>query len=307
MIEVVKYHYSKVIDKACLSIDALRPYLEKARSMILSFSFRLAIVVIAIMIAMWSGKYVWKYMASQNTFVVSPITFSFEAPEWATDELINEIENIPGLKREYSMFEKDLTSKIAGLYEKNPLISKVYYVERELPNRINIKLELRRPIAIVKRKNREYLVDKDCVRLPAEFYKYPLEDKDAVYIINRRRFKVVEHGEKWDNNAIREGINLLNYLKYNRIDKLLDIGVFDVSNIRKRAKRGKNDINLWTRKGALVKWGCVPSSEKPDELSNHEKLQNLLSVVNEEGTSLAKMEYVDVRWKVPIGKHINFQ
>ena len=302
MIRVLKGPYSIVTDKVRSIIAALRQYLEKAQSIILSFSFKLVIVIAVIMVAMWSGKYAWKYLSNQNMFVVSPITFSFEAPVWTTDELINEIKNIPGLKREYNIFEKDLTRNIAELYEKNPLISKVYYVEREFPGRLNLKLELRRPIAIVKRKDKEYLIDKDCVRLPKKFYKYPLENEDAVYVVNRRRFKVVEHGEKWDNTAIEEGINLLNYLKYNKIDKLLELGAIDVSNVGKRIKRGKSDINLWTRNGTLVKWGCAPSCEKPGELSNYEKLQNLLSVVNEKGPYLVNMEYVDVRWKMPIGK-----
>ena len=57
----------------------------------------------------------------------------------------------------------------------------------------------------------------------------------------------------------------------------------------------------------MIKWGSQPSSENLHELSNFEKLQNLLSVANAEGTDLSNLEYVDVRWKTPIAKRINVQ
>ncbi len=46
----------------------------------------------------------------------------------------------------------------------------------------------------------------------------------------------------------------------------------------------------------------IPSFSAVDELSNSEKLKNLYSVVKAEGSRLAQMEYVDVRWKIPRGK-----
>ncbi len=307
MVEIFKYHYSKVADKVRESLDELRPYLEKTQRITLSFSLWLALVIVVVLAIMWLGKSTWKHLTNRSVFIVSPVKFSFDTPDWATDRLINEIKNIPGLKREYNIFEKDLTKKIAEAYGKNPLIYKVYYIERELPNTINLKLELRRPIAIVKRKGKEYLVDKNCVRLPDEFYEYPERDKNPVYVICNSFSKIPEYGEKWDDRSIKEGVNLLNYLKYNGIDKLLEIATIDVSNVAKRLKSGKSDIILRTEKGTMIKWGCPPSCEKPNELSNYEKLQNLLSVVKEEGTTLANMEYVDVRWKVPLGKRINLQ
>ncbi len=307
MKEIFKYHYSKVVDKVRVSIDALKPYLEKTQKITLSFSLWLVIVIAAVMAIMWLGKSTWKYLSNRSIFVVSPITFSFDTPGWATDRLINEIENFPGLKKKYNIFEKDLTKKIAGTYEKNPLIYKVYHIERKLPNTVNLKLELRKPIAIVKRKGKEYLVDKDCVRLLDKFYEYPERGESPVYIISSRLPKIPKYGEKWDDKSIGEGVNLLNYLRYNGIDKLLKIATIDVSNVARRLKSGKSDIILCTENGTIIKWGCPPSCERPNELSNYEKLQNLLSVAKEEGTTLANMEYVDVRWKVPLGKRITVQ
>ncbi len=307
MRKIPRRNYIKVVDKKKTSIFDLKSYLEKIQKNILSILLKLVIVFMVIIAIMWLGKFTWKYLTNQYMFTVSPITFSFETPTWVTNRYIHEITNLPGLEEKYNMFEKDLTKKIAKIYENSPLISKVYYIEREPPNMINLKFELRRPIAIVKRKGKEYLVDKDCVRLPGEFYKYPEKGENPVYIVSKRSLKAPGYGKKWNNRGIEEGINLLNYLKYNKIDKLLKITTIDVSNIGRRVKDGKSDIILLTKNGAKIKWGCPVSCEKLNELSNYEKLQNLLSVAKEEGIGLANMEYVDVRWKTPFGKRINIR
>ena len=67
---------------------------------------------------------------------------------------------------------------------------------------------------------------------------------------------------------------------------------------------------MWAKGGSLVKAisfldreqypdtvGCSSPCNEPNELSNEEKLQNLLSIAKTEGTNLKQMEYVDVRWK----------
>ena len=307
IIEISKYYYNKVTDRVRMDSDALKPYFQKTQKTILSFSLWLALVIVVVVVIMWLGQVTWKYLTNRNIFVVSPTTFSFDTPDWATNRLVSEIKKTPGLEKKYNIFGQGLTKKIAEAYEKKPFIDKVYHIKRELPNTINLRLGLRKPIAIVKRKGKGYLVDKDYVRLRDEFYEYPEKGENPVYIICNRFSKVPEHGAKWDDRSVEAGMNLLSYLKHNDIDKLLGITTIDVSNVTRRLKSGKSDIILCTETGTIIKWGCPPSCEKPNELSNYEKLQNLLSVVKEEGSTLAKMEYVDVRWKVPLGKRINVQ
>jgi len=169
-----------------------------------------------------------------------------------------------------------------------------------------MKFELRRPVAIVKRKRKKYLIDKDCVRLPKKFYNYPVEG-DPIYIISKKSVKVPRYGEKWKDRSIEDGIDLLNYLRHNKVDKLLKIVSIDVSKIGDRHKDGKIGVELWTKDGAKIKWGFSASSGQVNELSNYEKLQNLLSVAMEAGTDLEDVEYVDVRWKTPLAKRISIR
>jgi len=305
MNKLLKVQYDKVIDKIRTNIATVEPYFEKMRKISTSLSIKLTLIVIVVFSIIWLGKFAWKHLADQDIFLVSPATFSFETPDWATEEFVHEINNIRGLKNKYNIFEKDLTIKIVDAYESSPLISKVNYVERELPNKLKMKFELRRPVAIVKRKLKKYLVDKECVRIPEKFYKYPEEGDDPIYIISRRSVKVPEYGEKWNDRSIEDGMNLLNYLKHNEIHKLLKIASIDVSKIGGSRKDGKIDVELWTKNGAKIKWGYSASSGQVNEPSNYEKLQNLLSVAKEEGADLANMEYVDVRWKTPLAKRIS--
>ncbi len=306
MKKFLKNQYDKVINKIKSDIATVKPYFEKMRKASILFLLKLALVVVVVFSIIWLGKFGWKRLTDQDIFIVSPATFTFEPPDWATDEFAHEINNIHGLKDKYNIFEKDLTKKIVNVYESSPLISKVNYVQRELPNRLKMKFQLRRPVAIVKRKRKKYLVDKDCVRLPEKFYNYP-EEGDPIYIIGKKSVKVPGYGEKWKDKSIEDGINLLNYLRHNQIEKLLKIVSIDVSKIGGRHNDGKIGVELWTKDGAKIKWGFSASSGQVNELSNYEKLQNLLSVVKEAGAGLENVEYVDVRWKAPLAKRISIR
>jgi hypothetical protein len=301
MKKVLKVQYDKAVEKIKANIAAVKPYFENIRKASILLLLKIALVAVVVFSVIWLGQFGWKRLTEQDIFVVSPATFSFEAPDWATDEFAHEINNIHGLKDKYNIFEKDLTEKIVNVYESSPLISRVNYVQRELPNRLKMKFELRRPVAIVKRKRKKYLIDKDCVRLPKKFYNYPVEG-DPIYIVSKKSAKVPRYGEKWKDRSIEDGIDLLNYLRHNKVDKLLKIVSIDVSKIGDRHKDGKIGVELWTKDGAKIKWGFSASSGQVNELSNYEKLQNLLSVAMEAGTDLEDVEYVDVRWKTPLAK-----
>ncbi len=305
MKEIFKDQYNKIKNNISAKIDTIKPYLENIHKVSISVLLKFTFFVFIAFFVIWLGKFTWRHLTNQNMFLVSPATFSFEIPYWATDGFINEINSIQGLKKKYNIFEKDLTKKIVDAYESSPLIAKVCYIERELPNSLNMKFELRRPVAIVKKKRKNFLIDNDCVRLPDKFYNYPETGNDPIYIIGSNSAKVPEYGKKWNDKSIIDGISLLNYLRHNKVDKLLKITSIDVSKIGEKHKEGQIDVALWTKDGAMIKWGCPTSNEHVNELSNYEKLQNLLSVAMEEGADLNKMEYVDVRWKTPLAKRVS--
>ena len=126
IIEISKYYYNKVTDRVRMDSDALKPYFQKTQKTILSFSLWLALVIVVVVVIMWLGQVTWKYLTNRNIFVVSPTTFSFDTPDWATNRLVSEIKKTPGLEKEYNIFGQGLTKKIAEAYRKKPFIDIPY-------------------------------------------------------------------------------------------------------------------------------------------------------------------------------------
>lgn len=245
---------------------------------------------------------VWNALTDLNIFKVSPRTFAFQTPAWVTDRLKNDIKNVAALQEEYGLYEDGLTRKIADVYNKLPVVKRVDSISRIFPNTLDIKLALRKPAAIVKYGNKSYLVDNEGVLLPNEYYLMPNPDYDSPYIRSSKLSKPPPVGSTWRDRGIAEGIELIAFLRLNNIHNLFKVLVVDVSNVRKRDRSEKSDIILWTEANTQIRWGCSSLCKQSGELSNEEKLQNLLSIAKSEGTALKQMEYVDVRWEKPIGK-----
>lgn len=284
-----------------------------------SIYFKPLLVILGIAALGLSIRFGWHYLINLDTFKVKPGTFSFELPSWAKVELLDEIKKAPILTKSHSIFEKDLTKKIAEAYSAKPWVEKVHYVKKEFPNKIKIKFSLRKPFVRLRRIEKGtsfYLLDGECVRLSEKYYYWPDDDPEALFIQSNKLSKAPAYGEKWDDAGIQGGVNLVRFLRKNKVHKLLNITIIDVSNVtpppnpppaggRVGVRGAKSDIVLITKKGTQIKWGRSPAPggfKMHGELSDAEKLQNLLSVARVEGRNLRRMEYVDVRWDIPQGK-----
>jgi len=93
---------------------------------------------------------------------------SFGKEAWPGPEEIRRVRaEADMLVRSVSFLDPGLPQTLAeGIYEGSPWISRVHSVRRAAGGRIEILLSLRRPAAIVCRKEREYVIDRDGVRLP---------------------------------------------------------------------------------------------------------------------------------------------
>lgn len=252
--------------------------------------------------AVFNVPKVWNALTDLNIFKVSPLTFAFQTPAWVTDRLKNDIKNVAALQEDYGLYEDGLTRKIAEAYSKLPVVKRVDSITRIFPNTLDVKLALRKPAAIVQYGSKSYLVDNEGVILPNEYYLMPNPDYDSPYIRGSKLSKPPPVGSTWSDRGIAEGIELIAFLRLNNIHNLFKVLVVEVSNVRKRGRSEKSDIILWTEANTQIRWGCSSLIKQTSELTNEEKLQNLLSIAKSEGTALKQMEYVDVRWEKPIGK-----
>ncbi|KXK28977.1 MAG: hypothetical protein UZ01_02420 [Candidatus Brocadia sinica] len=263
---------------------------------------RFGIFACIIVFAIWGIKRIWCSLTDLNIFKVSPSTFSFNTPSWVNDNFSEDIKHIETLNERYDMYENNLTQKIADVYGGIVVVKKVDSIKRVFPNKLNIKLVLRKPVALIKNGSNAYLVDDECVLLPKEYYKLQNVEYDSPCIQSNKLARLPLYGSKWNDKGIEAGIELVKFLRANNIHNLFKVVAVDVSNVCKRRFTGKSDIVLWTESNTQIRWGCSSLCNEPNELSDEEKLQNLLSIARIEGTNLKQMEYVDVRWKKPLGK-----
>lgn len=268
------------------------------------YLFLLQFVVFAciIIFCIWGINKTWHSLTDLNIFKVSPSTFSLPTPSWVTAHFSNDIKHVAALNEQYGMYENNLTQRIAEVYGGIVLIKKIDSIKRIFPNKLNIKLVLRKPTATVKAGNYTYLVDDECVLLPKEYYTLPNAEYDTPYIQSNKLARIPLYGSEWNDKGIKAGIDMVKFLRANNIHNIFKILAVDVSNVCKRRFTGKSDIVFWTENNTQIRWGCSSLCNEPNELSNEEKLQNLLSIAKTEGTNLKQMEYVDVRWKKPSGK-----
>ncbi len=301
--------YKSRIKKINYNTTRLKPFFDffstktaEYKKKIYPFLIGLLILALITIFSIWWIKNLWYSLTNLNTFKLSPSTFSFNTPAWVTDRFSNDIKYVSSLNPCYSMYEYSLTQEIAAAYSKITPIKKIDAIKRIYPNKLNIKLVLRTPAALVKCGNNIYLVDYDCVLLPKEYYKLPNNEYDNLFIQSNKLTKPPLLGKTWNDNGIKAGVELLKFLRANNVHNIFKILAVDVSNVCKKRNTGKSDIILWTENNTQIRWGCSSLCNEPNELSDEEKLQNLLSIAKSEGTNLKRMDYVDVRWKKPIGK-----
>ncbi|MDR4508809.1 MAG: hypothetical protein MRJ65_11345 [Candidatus Brocadiaceae bacterium] len=275
---------------------------NKLQKALQPFLLKCIVLICIIIFATWGCKKIWYSVTDLSVFKISPSTFSFHVPSWMTSRFSDDIKDLSALNTHYRMYENNLTHKIASIYEEIILVKKVESIKRIFPNKINIKFVLRKPVVLVKSKNNSYLLDDECVLLPMEYYTLPNKEYDSPYITSSKLSKIPLYGSKWNDKRIEAGILLVKFLRENNIHTILNIICVDVSNVCKRSNSGKSDIVLRTKNNTQILWGCSPLCNKFKELSDEEKLQNLLSIAKSEGIHLRRMKSIDVRWNKPSGK-----
>lgn len=283
-------------------MDTLSLKLQEFKRASYPFFLWFAVCACIIISAIWGTRKVWHSLTDLNVFKISPSTFSFLTPSWVNEHFSEDIKRVATLNEQYGMYEDNLTQKIADVYGGIVVVKNVDSIRRVFPNRLNIKLVIRKPVAIVKNGSNTYLVDDDGVLLPKEYYRLQDTEYDSPCIQSNKLARLPLCGSKWNDKGVEAGIELVKFLRANNIHNLFKIVAVDVSSICKRRLSGKSDIILWTENNTQIRWGCSSLCNESNELSDEEKLQNLLSVAKAEGTNLKQMEYVDVRWKKPLGK-----
>jgi hypothetical protein len=216
-------------------------------------------------------------------------------PEWTKKfpQIVYEVLSSSGIKGEDRLLDADLAGKVGRNVSRCPWVREIREVRKFKGNRIVVDCEIRKPMALVFRKGRYYLVDSDYVRLPG-VYRYrkshPIKDLHVIYGVLS---PPPEPGKVWPGKDLPSGVRLAKLLQRQPYGN--EISAVHVGNFSGRADPRKPHIYLTTPKSTKIYWGRAPGSEGRLEQSPEEKLRGIMLVYLRFKTIDGKMEYIDVR------------
>ena len=207
------------------------------------------------------------------------------APDWCNDPSFEDaIRNSMKLEGRVSVFDKDLIPRLLAKYEGNPWVARVESIEKQFPNKLTVKLELRRPVVVVELKkwnNRSfyYLVDKDTVRIPGEYYTVPALPITLPIVVGVRNSPPLP-GQKWQDQGLTDAIDVACVFKQYDVYPKLDVAAIDITNSGGRRNKQSSELVILTGNHTQIEWGRPVNTDKPFELSAAEKIKNLCRVLD---------------------------
>ena len=207
------------------------------------------------------------------------------APDWCNDPSFEDaIRNSMKLEGKVSVFDKDLIPRLLDKYESNPWVARVESIEKKFPNKLTVKLELRRPVVVVKlkkltKRSYYYLVDKDTVRMPGEYCTVPNLPITLPIVVGVRNSPPLP-GQRWQDQGLTDAIDVAGVFKQYQVYQKIDIAAIDITNSGGKRNKQSSEIVILTGNHAQIEWGRPVNTDKPFELSAAEKIKNLCRVLD---------------------------
>ena len=159
---------------------------------------KIAIVcIITIFISSWIVYGLYRgftLLLNQDEFKIRKDDISFDIPNWISEKGVQRINDFIVFHGEAGLFDKNISREIAFRYKQNNLFKRVIAVTRVFPNKINMSLELRKPLAEINSTNGNFLIDRDSIRISHAYYNWPISGEQSVYILVN---KLKKHPSRW--------------------------------------------------------------------------------------------------------------
>ncbi len=246
----------------------------------------------------------WRATTRMEEFLVRPWEVSISSSWVVPAELKKDFQRTDAtgiLSRQVSIFETDLALKVAQAYSRSPWVRRVTSVRKVFPNRLDVKLELREPYALVTYGGKTYCVDQDGVVLTRRIY--DLRPRRLVslrpLVALRSASAPPPAGRLWDDVAVRGGLSMVRLCRKQFAGKV-GIRSVEVDTLARTGRERVATAHLQLDAGPRVRWGRVPDGpESAAEIPAHRKTALLLALVEKEGTDLGRLQSIDVRWNAP--------
>ena len=266
------------------------------------------IVVSAAVIAAGGAVGIWKLcraVTGMAAFQLRPGEFVPDNP-WikpdAARDAFRRTDPTGVLRGEWSIFERDLAQKVAEAYDYSPWVIGRPAVRKVFPNTLDVRLELREPFAVVSTGGKYYCLDRHAVVLSAQVYDLTAESISVLtpLAILTDRPRPPPDGQMWDDVSVLGGLEMIDLCR-SRLARSVIIQHVEVRTVRSPRAMPIAMARLKLAAGPLVEWGRVPSGvPSAAEVSTEKKVESLLWAIEQEGSNLARLKQIDVRYRSPI-------
>jgi hypothetical protein len=257
--------------------------------------------VLAVVLA-WRGiEHLNARSAAHPAFVVDPWhCLVRSAPSWLSPDDLESIRRDSGLLAErHSLFSPGLPERYARAYERSAWVRRAVIALLRYPNRLEVHLEIREPVAAVRTEAGLVLIDEEGVRLPGVRQSLPGGGRPIRRIVGVESAPP-EPGRVW-RGAAREGAVVARTLLDLPLDLAREVPVveIDVGNARGRVDPARSEILLVTECGTVIEWGRSHASPRaalePRAQMKFEKLRKALQVYPRlAGLSRLKLQFDDI-------------
>lgn len=255
-------------------ILACKSFISHNKKTLLTLAKHGSIISVFLFLLLIIHRNVYSLVLNQDAYDLSSKELTITSlPEWLKKELGTSRITIK-LQKGTNILASDCLKKIKDLIESQAIVKKVVKIKREFPNKLEIELEIRRPLFAIK-KDKYYLIDEDMV-LVAITDSLP-EFVEGPYISGVKS-PVVDIGQKWNPQEIKCAVEIVNLIRQNSTLSELDILAVDMSNFDARQDKYESHIVFILKNGAKILWGCAPEH---DSVSVEQKIENLKKILTE--------------------------
>ncbi len=231
-----------------------------------------------------------------------------ESPEGVPNDILARVWREAKLPDQFSILEPGLSKKLGEAFEQSPWVAKVKRLELKPAAVIEVELEYRVPVALVKCAQGYFPIDRDGVLLPpidfsaSDLKRYPL-------ILSPRSSPQGPAGTHWGDLSIWGAARLAEILTPDhRMDTywnkygLANIQFSGEVNLLNASAEQLRRVTyrLVTKQGSEIIWGVAPEIPDPAEPDAETKLKRMALYFQNIGESAAGQKPVEIdlrRWK----------
>jgi hypothetical protein len=196
-----------------------------------------------------------------------------QTPHWVPHNLVEQVIEKADLPAEMSLLDENLTREIAGAFALHPWVEEVVSVTKSFPAMVEVKLNYRRPVAMVQVKQGLYPIDVHGVLLPPQDFS-AADARTYPQILDVLSTPQGPAGSDWGDPVVAEAARLASELA--PVWKKLQLAAI----LCPRAPRQTDSLDegiytLTTTGGSQIVWGHGPGSDHPGELSTDQKIERL--------------------------------